>query len=215
MEATGTQEVSERGRPPVPLSRNRDFILLRGGQAISVLGSQVAQIAFPLLILSLTGSPAKAGLVAFLESLPNLLFNLPAGAFVDRWDRKRVMILCDSGRTLAMGSIVLALWLNRLSLAQLCLVAFLEGSLGVFFNAAESACLPQVVAREQLAAALSQNEVANRGTVMLGRPLGGLLYSAGRSIPFLADAVSYAVSVVSLLFIRTQFQEERVVRERD
>lgn len=208
-------EEGERGRQAVPLWRNRDFLLLRSGQAVSMLGSQVSTIAFPLLVLALTGSPAKAGLVAFLSSLPQLLFNLPAGALVDRWDRKRTMILCDAGRMIAMGSIPLTLWLGHLSLAQICLVAFVEGSLAVFFNLSESACLPQVVAKEQIPAAMSQNEVVRRGSLMLGQPLGGLLYAVGRLVPFLADAVSYGVSVVSLLFIRTPFQEERRVERRN
>jgi MFS family permease len=206
-EAIAAETVDRPG--PVPLWRNRDFVLLRSGQAISVLGSRISYLAFPLLVLSLTGSPGQAALVGFLNTLPQLLFNLPAGVYVDRWDRKRVMIVCDTGRTIAMGSIPLTLALGRLSMAQLAAVSFLEGSLAVFFNLAEGAAVPRVVAREQLPAAYSQNEAVRRSALMLGQPLGGLLYSIGRLVPFLTDAVSYAVSVVSLLFIRAKFQGER------
>src|SRR2546428_756881 len=76
---------------PAPLSRNRDFVLLWTGQAVSVFGTRVAAIAYPLLVLSLTGSAAKVGLVSFANWIPAVLFGLPAGALVDRWDRKRVM----------------------------------------------------------------------------------------------------------------------------
>ncbi len=133
----------------MPLRHNCDFILLRSGQAISVLGSRISLIAFPLLVLSLTGSPGQAGIVGFLNTLPQLLFNLPAGVYVDRWNRKRVMIVCDIGRGIAMGSIPVALALGHLSIAQLYAVAFCEGSFAVFFNLAEGAAVPRVVAKEQ------------------------------------------------------------------
>ena len=77
---------------PVPLRRNRDFQLLWGGQAVSLLGSQTSKIAYPLLVLAMTGSPAKAGIAGFAAMLGYLLFPLPAGGLADRHDRKRIMI---------------------------------------------------------------------------------------------------------------------------
>jgi MFS family permease len=187
-------------------------MLLRGGQAVSVVGSRVSNIAFPLLVLALTHSPAQAGLVGFANTLPIVLFTLPAGALVDRWDRKRVMVLCDAGRALAIGSIVVVLELGRIFTIQLALAAFVEGTLSVFFTLSESAAIPRVVPREQLTAAISVNESTRRGGDLLGPSVGGLLFSLGRAVPFLADTVSYGVSVVSLLLVRTAFQEERVER---
>ena len=89
----------------IPLRRNRDFILLWSGQVVSTLGSEVSGLAFPLLVLSLTGSPAQAGIVGFARGLPYLLVYLPAGALVDRWNRKHVMLAADAGRALAIGSV--------------------------------------------------------------------------------------------------------------
>lgn len=195
----------------VPLWRNRDFLILRSGEAISVVGSRVSLIAFPLVVLSFTGSAAWAGAIGFLNTLPQLLFNLPAGVYIDRWDRKRVMILCDLGRLLAMGSVALVLILGSPSIIQLAVVAFIEGSLAVFFNLAEGAAVPRIVPKEQLPQAFAQNEAVSRGSMLLGQPLGGLLYALGASLPFLFDALSYAASVVSLLFVRTPFQAERAV----
>ncbi|GHO99898.1 hypothetical protein KSF_099460 [Reticulibacter mediterranei] len=80
------------------LWRNRDFMLLWSGQLLSSVGSQVSLLAFPLLVLGITHSATLAGLVGALDSLPFALLCLPAGAFIDRWDRKRVMLICDSGR---------------------------------------------------------------------------------------------------------------------
>src|SRR5215471_12806947 len=83
------------------------------------------------------------------RSIPYLVFSLPVGALIDRWDRKRVMILCDTGRAVALGSVaVVYLVFGTVSMAQLYLVALVEGSLFVFFNIAEVACLPRVVTKE-------------------------------------------------------------------
>lgn len=82
-------------QPPRSLWRNRDFMLLRNGQAVSTLGSAMSGLALPLLVLALTRSPAQSGLIAALGDVPYLVFSLPAGALIDRWDRKRVMIYCD------------------------------------------------------------------------------------------------------------------------
>src|SRR4051812_1631994 len=94
-------EVRSSNRLP-PLWRNRDFMLLWSGQAVSVLGSTMSQLVFPLLVLSLTGSPLSAGIAGALYSIPYIIFSLPAGALIDRWDRKLVMILCDTGRAINM-----------------------------------------------------------------------------------------------------------------
>src|SRR2546423_6916008 len=125
-------------RRSIPLWRNRDFLLLVSGQAVSSVGSQTSLVAFPLLVLALTNSPAEAGLMTALRGLPYALFCLPAGALVDRWDRKRVMILCDIGRAIAFLSIPVALILHHLTYVQLYSVALIEGTLFVFFNLAES-----------------------------------------------------------------------------
>jgi MFS family permease len=192
------------------LWRNRDFLLLWNGQLVSAIGSQVSLLAFPLLVLAITHSPAQAGLVGAAHSLPFAILCLPAGALVDRWDRKRVMLLCDGGRVLALGSIPLALWLGRLSFLQLCLVALIEGTLFTFFSLAEAACPPRVVPKEQLPAATAQNQAIDSTAWLFGPLLGGMLYGLGRAVPFLMDAVSYLCSVLSLFFMRAKFQESSI-----
>ncbi len=201
-------------KQPAPLWRNGNYLLLWSGQAISSAGTQVSQLAFPLLVLLLTHSPAQAGFVGALRALPYLIFSLPAGALIDRWNRKRVMILCDAGRALSMASIPLAFSFGFLTVAQLYLVSLIEGTLFVFFDIAEVASLPHVVARRQLPAAVAQNQASDGITLLLGPPLGGILYSLSSMLPFLADAVSYIVSVLSLHFIRTKFQKERTAEPR-
>jgi predicted MFS family arabinose efflux permease len=192
-----------------PLRRNRDFQLLWAGQAISALGSRASGVALPLLVLGLTGSPARAGATMLAGSLPLLLFTLPAGAYLDRVDRKRAMLACDAARAVALASIPAALWLGRLSFAQLLAVAFVEGTGFVVFEIAERAALARVVPSGQLPAAISQNQAREYGAMLLGQPLGGVLFGLGRAIPFVADAISYVASAAGLLLVRTQLQGER------
>ncbi len=200
---------AEAPRRSVPLWRNRDYILLWSGQMISAIGSRVSMLSFPLLVLALTNSPAQAGLIAAMRGLPYALLILPAGALVDRWNRKRVMILCDIGRAIALGSIPLALVLGRLTIAQIYIVSLVEGTLFTFFGLAETACLPQVVSKEQLPTAAAQGMVIDSVSELIGPSIGGVLYGIGRAVPFLTDAISYGASVVSLLCIKAKFQEDR------
>jgi MFS family permease len=192
-----------------PLRKNRDFLILWSGQVVSTIGSEVTGIAFPLLVLAVTHSPSQAGIVGFAATLPNLLFYLPAGAIVDRVDRKRLMLTADAARIGVLGGLGLALASGRFSLLLVAAAAFVDGTCGVFFRLAESAALPQVVPREQLTQAVAQNQARQQGAGVASQPLGGFLFSVGHSVPFLFDAVSYAVSFVSLLFVRPAFQEER------
>lgn len=204
------------GDPPrlAPLWRNRDYLLLWSGQLISSIGTQVSQLAFPLLVLAITFSPAQAGIVGALRGLPFAVLCLPAGALVDRWDRRKVMLLCDTGRAIALGSIPVALWLGHLGFIQLGLVALIEGTLFTFFSLSEAACLPRVVSQEQLPAASAQNQASDSISWLLGPLLGGMLYGLGHAVPFLLDTISYVCSVLGLFFMRTKFQEVRTQAPR-
>lgn len=192
-----------------PLRRNRDFVLLQGGQMLSTIGSAASQIAYPLLVLLLTGSAAKAGVVGFMAIVPYALFGLLAGVAADRWNRKRVMILMDLVRVLAMASIVVALWLDDLTFAQIVIASFIEGTAFVFFNIAEVGALRSVVPSRQLPDAAAAEQARFSIVTLVGPPLGGALLGIGRALPFLADGLSYAFSIVSLLWMRTPFQQER------
>ena len=151
-------------------------MLLWSGQVVSTFGSAASSIVFPLLILALTNSPAAAGVASALRAVPYLIFSLPVGALIDRWDRKRVMINCDVWRAIAVLSVPVALWLDALTIWQIYLVAFFEGSLFVFFNIAEVAALPRVVLAAQLPQAAAQNEAAFGAVNIVGPSIGTFLY---------------------------------------
>ena len=195
------------------LGRNRDFALLWTGQAVSMLGSRVSTLAYPFLILSLGYSPAAAGVVGFIATLPYLLFQLPAGVWVDRVDRKRLMIRCDLVRGGALAILAVSVAVGWAEVWQIAVVAFLEGAMFVVFTAAERSAIANVVPAEQLTDAFSLNEARTRAAGMLGAPLGGFLFGLGRVVPFAFDAVSYLASVVTLLLIKAEFQQAPGARE--
>jgi len=193
----------------VPLRRNRDFILFQTGQLLSAVGTAMASIAYPLLTLALTHSPAKAGLVSFAQFLPVVLFNLAAGVLADRRDRKRLMIAADAARVFAVGSLVVAIATDQLTFAHIFLVAFVEGTGGVLFGSGRSGVFKAVVPPAQLPAAASLEEGRMSVVRLAGPSVGGALFGIGRVVPFVADLVSYAFSILALLLMRTPFQQKR------
>ena len=197
---------------PVPLWRNRDFTLLWSSQVISTVGTRVTSVAYPLLVLLLTGSPALAGVVGFAQTLPFLLLYLPGGAWVDRWDRRRTMVACEIGRTVALGSIAVTAVIggvHAVTIAQLAAVAFVEGSLFVLFDLSEGAALPRLVPAGQLPTAVAWNQARTQGADLVGQPLGGVLFAIAPALPFAVDSVSYLVSGGAVAAIRTRLQGER------
>jgi hypothetical protein len=192
-----------------PLLRNRDFVLLQAGQLFSTAGTESTTIAYPLLVLALTHSPARAGVVAFARLAPYAVFSLLAGVAADRWDRKRLMIAADAVRALAIAGLAAAVLVGDVAFWAIPVVAFLEGAGSVFFGAAQGGALRAVVPAWQLPAAAGAQQARISAVRLAGPPLGGVLFGLGRAVPFLVDAVSYVFSFLSLGAMRTPFQEER------
>ncbi|GAA1216892.1 MFS transporter [Prauserella alba] len=195
-----------------PLRRNTDFLLLWTGAGASEFGAKMSVIAFPLLIIWHTGSPIGAGLVSFAGLLPVLLLQLPAGVLVDRWDRRRLMMVCDAIAAVGMLSVVLALLLGVAWLPHLLVVCFVEGACMVFYRLAERTAVRNVVAPTQLAAAMSQNEARSRAAGLLGQPAGSSLYAVLWWLPFLAAAVGHLIALGNLTGVKRPLQTERVKR---
>ena len=193
----------------VPLRRNRDFLLLQTGQLLSSAGTQLSSIAYPLLALAVTGSAAKAGVVGFARTVPTALFALPAGAAADRWNRKWLMIGADGVRVLALTALAATILAGESPFWLIVLVAFVEGAGATLFSPAQVGALRAVVPRRRLPAATATQTGRQAAVQLAGPPLGGALFTAGRALPFAVDAVSYAFSTLSLLVMRTPFQEER------
>jgi MFS family permease len=196
----------------VPLRRNRDFILLQAGQLLSAFGSNMSAIAYPLLVLAVTHSAAEAGYVGAVLFAPMLAFNLAAGVAADRFERRRLMIISDLVAAAAVGALGAAVLSGAVSLWLIFVVAFVDSTAGVFFRAGLSGAFRAVVPLVQVPAAASIAQARGASVRLAAPPAGGALFAVARSLPFLADAASYAFSTVSLLLMRTRFQE---ARERD
>jgi hypothetical protein len=134
---------------------------------------------------------------------------LPAGVAADRWSRKRLMVMADGVRVLAIGSLAATILAHRVSFGAIALVAFVEGSGAALFSAAQPGALRAVVPARQLPAAAGAESGRQAAVMLGGPPLGGALFGLARALPFVVDAISYAFSTLALLAMRTPFQEER------
>jgi MFS family permease len=196
----------------VPLRRNRDFVLLQAAQLLSSGGSQMTAIAYPLLVLALTGSPAKAGLVAFARLLAMAVFALPAGLAADHWSRRRLMLGTYALRALAIGTLTVLVATDQIVFWMIPLIAFVEGTGAALFSVAQAGAMRSVVPKEQLPAAVAVVTGREAAVSLAAPPIGGALFTIGRALPFLAHTLSYALATAALLATRTPFQQ---ARERD
>lgn len=186
-------------------------MLLQTGQLLSSAGTQSTTIAYPLLVLALTGSAARAGAVAFVRTLPVALLALPSGLAADRWNRKWLMIGADGVRVLAIGSLAVVILGDRIAFWAIVLAAFVEGAGAALFSSAQAGALRAVVPVRQLPAAAAAQTGREASVQVAGPPLGGALFGLAHALPFIVDAASYAFSSLSLLAMRTPFQEKRDV----
>nr|WP_279387872.1 MFS transporter [Streptacidiphilus pinicola] len=186
------------------MRRNWRFQLLWLGSASAMTGLNAADVAYPLVILALTGSPAWAGLFGVIQAAATVLCGLPAGVLLDRCDRRRVLIAAEALRVAASGSVVLAALFGALTLPHLLAVAATLGAAQPLGGAARMLLVRTVVAPEQLTAALTQDQLRLSLAELAGPPLGGALYALGRAVPFVLSTVGFAVSLVCALFVRPQ-----------
>jgi MFS family permease len=186
--------------PPL-LRENKNFRRYFIGQSISMLGDQVSLIALPLTaVLALHATPGQIGALLTVALIPNLLFSLHAGVWVDRRGRRReVMVATDIGRGVVIATVPIAYAFGHLTWAQLYVVGFLSGTFSVFFFVAYGAFFQVVVPREDYVAANSLIHGSRAFSFLAGTSLGGVLVQLVRGPYALAlDAVSFAFSAIFL-----------------
>lgn len=193
-------ETAEASVGSPSLWRNRGFLRLWVAQVVSNAGTSITNVALPLTaVLVLGATPAQMGLLGLAGSLPNLLFGMAAGVWVDRTRRRPILVGADLGRALLLGSIPAAAALGHVTFLQLWLVSFLAGSLTVFFQIASIAVLPSLVTRAQLVQANSALTVSDSVIAIAGpSAAGGLVQIVGAPRALIADAASYVLSALSL-----------------
>jgi MFS family permease len=181
--------------------RQRDFALLWSGDVISTVGDWVLIVGLPIYILILTHSVLATGGMMIAGRLPNILFGSLAGVFVDRWNRKRVMVVADALFALWLLPLLLVNSIDRVWIVYL--VQFAESSIAQFFAPAENALLPNLVGKEQLVAANSLNALSDNLSRLVGPALGGIIIGlAGLSGVVLVDAASFVIAGLLFIFIR-------------
>jgi MFS family permease len=181
-----------------------DFLKLWAGQSISRFGSEVTVLALPTAAIQLLGAGAfQIGLLGALEFVAFPTLGLFAGVWADRLSRRRILIVCDAVRALALGSIPLTYALGWLSMGQLFAVALVTGVGTVFFDVAYQAYLPELVPARDLTEGNSKLEIGRSAASVGGPALAGFLIQLIRpALAILVDAASFVVSVVSLFLIR-------------
>ena len=183
---------------------HRDFRLLWGGETVSELGAQVSRLAIPLLaVRTLHATTFEMGLLTAASTAAFLVVGLPAGAWVDRMRRRRLMIGADLGRVLALGSVPVAYALGWLTLAQLFVVTLVSGVLTVFFDVAYQSYLPALVGRAHLVEGNAKLTGSEQAAAVAGPSLAGwLVQLLGSATAVAVDAASFVVSALALSAIR-------------
>lgn len=182
------------------LLRQRNFALLWFGGLISIMGDWVLGVALPFFVYQVSGSTLATAVMVAMELLPRLLFGSIAGVFVDRWDRKKVMVMASLGQ----GLVILPLFLVHTaeSLWIVYVVTFIQVTLAMFFGPAENALLPLLVPEEQLIQANSLNAMNNNFARLIGPPLGGgILAIWGLTGVVLVDSLSFVIAGLMILSI--------------
>jgi MFS family permease len=188
-----------------PLRRNRQFQAICVGQASSSLGVSVADVAYPLAILAVTGSPARAGLFAAVQTAAMLAAGLPAGQLADRRDPRRILIISETCRALVSAAVAAALATGWLTFPLLIGAAVLLGLGQPVAGAARLLLVRAAVPKEQLTRALTLDEVRINGAGLAGPPLGAALYglrALAHAAPFAFTAGSFVLSLLSALMTK-------------
>ena len=202
--------------PRGSLWRHGDFLKLWSAETVSQFGTQVSQLALPLVaILVLDASAFEVAALSTFEFLPFILFTLPAGVWVDRLRRRPILIAGDLGRAALLLTVPLAYVTDTLTLGQLYAVGFLVGTCTVFFDVAYQSYLPSLVDRNDIIDGNSKLEISRSAAQISGPGLSGLLveiFTAPYAV--LVDGVSYMGSALFLFRIKKGEEATRSVQSK-
>jgi len=202
--ATSATPATPPATPRRSLFRKPNFAKLWTAATISLFGTGVSQLAIPFIAaVVLSASPGEVGLLSTIEFLPFLLFTLPAGVWVDRFPRRRILVIGDVGRAVMLATIPIAAAAGALTIWQLYVVGFVNGVMTVFFDVADQSYLPTILERDELVEGNSKLQISFSASQILGQPLGGgFVALLTAPVAVLVDAVSYLGSAALILSIR-------------
>lgn len=195
-----TAPVNSNPSSTLSIFRNRSFTLMWTGQLISTAGSALTSMAAGILVYRLTGSALSVGLMMMATALPTLFVGLMAGVFVDRYDRRRIMLAAD---LLRAALVFFVPFLIQSNIAWLYIIVALTSAIGQFFDPAHSSVMSEVASDEELAAANSMMTISSIGAQAIGFAAAGFIASQLTiEWAFYIDAVTFVLSAVCLLFLR-------------
>ena len=185
--------------------KNPALLRLWFADVLSKSGTEISRVALPLTaVLVLNATPAQMGLLGIARSLPNLLFGLFAGVWVDRVKRGPILMAADVGRALLLGSIPLAAWLGWLTFTQIVIVVFATATLTIFFTLGAVSILPALVDGDELVDANSKFQLTGSILAVAGPGIAGpLVQLITAPMAILVDAVSYLLSAITLRRVGT------------
>ncbi|MCA1217777.1 MFS transporter [Streptomyces sp. 8L] len=182
----------------------RGFTLLWVGSAFGEFAYSSSLIVLPLIVLSVTGSPARAGVIGFVDATAMLLAGLPAGAVADRYDRRSVLLWCQAVLCAVFGALAVLLWAGIVSLPALAGLALVNGAATALTMAAGEAMLPSLVAEERVSDAVAMNAARTYAGQLAGTSAGGFLLAVRNAVPFVVGGVAHLTGLILLLFLKRQ-----------
>lgn len=186
------------------------FRVFFGARTVAMMGSALSLVAFPVLVYQLTGSAGKTALMAVAESAPYLLIGLPAGALVDRWNRRRVMVVTGLVSSVLMVSIPVVDYVGLLGFGYLLGVGLGVATLWVFMDAASFGVVPQMVGRARVSSATSSLVTASTVAFLVGPAVGGVLITTvSPALVLGVDGLAYLVSALVTARLRWPGSEQR------
>jgi predicted MFS family arabinose efflux permease len=210
----GGRLTAQSGIARVSRPNSQAFRILMFGSSISMLGTRISTLAFPLLVLGIKNSPLIAGVVAFAAIVPGVLLYMPAGAIIDWQDPRRVMLASEIARgTLAVLVVItLAIFGRNISIVFLVLAMFAEEVLEIFSTLADRRYLNQLMERDKISSQQAYAEARTHAAALAGRSVGPILFALNSFLPFLVDAISFVASVVSVLLISSDEKPQEAER---
>jgi CRP-like cAMP-binding protein/sugar phosphate permease len=179
--------------------RRRNFALMWTGELVSTIGSSFTAIAAGILVYRITGTALSVGLMLMATAAPSLLVGLFAGVFVDRYDRKRIMVSADISRAVLIGLIPIVV---QSSVLWLYAIVFASSAIQQFFDPAKESVIPELASDEELEAANSLLAISSFGSTAVGFGAAGLLAATDIDLAFVIDALTFVFSAVCISLVR-------------
>ncbi|MFZ5856592.1 MAG: MFS transporter [Chloroflexota bacterium] len=194
-----------------PALASRDFQLFLAGQFLSVIGTWMHNTAQPYLAYRISGRPFDLGLIGFATTLPTLLLALPAGVFIEHWDKRKTVIILQGIMSLQAFGLAALTFSGQIQIWHITVLAFIFGTASAIEITARQAMLIELVGKDSLSSAIAlQTTAFNLGRILGPTLAAPLLVIGGEGMVFLANGISFLFVIAGLILARTPYQVPRV-----